>query len=112
MADGDANGAYRGAHTLKGSVGNFDAHEAVAIAQRLEARAREGDIEAAKSVFAALEREMNALLASAGQDTGDTPMRILIAEDDRVTARLLTGLLASWGYETVVADGRRVGSRR
>jgi CheY-like chemotaxis protein len=29
-------------------------------------------------------------------------MRILIAEDDRVTARLLTKLAAGWGYETVV----------
>ena len=33
-------------------------------------------------------------------------MRILIAEDDRVTARLLTSLLATWGYETDLAyDG-------
>ena len=33
-------------------------------------------------------------------------MRILIAEDDRVTARILTNLLTSWGYETSVAyDG-------
>lgn len=31
-------------------------------------------------------------------------MRILIAEDDRVTARLLTSLIASWGYETKVAE--------
>jgi phosphoserine phosphatase RsbU/P len=33
-------------------------------------------------------------------------MRILIAEDDRVTAKLLTSLLTSWGHETEVAyDG-------
>ena len=38
--------AYRAAHTLKGSVGNFDAHAAVEVAQRLEARAREENIEA------------------------------------------------------------------
>ena len=31
-------------------------------------------------------------------------MRVLIAEDDRVTARLLTSLLATWGYETAVAE--------
>jgi HPt (histidine-containing phosphotransfer) domain-containing protein len=61
LSDGDANAAYRGAHTLKGSVGNFDAHEAVAIAQRLEARAREGDFQSAKGAFAALEREMTDL---------------------------------------------------
>jgi DNA-binding response OmpR family regulator len=33
-------------------------------------------------------------------------MRILIAEDDRVTARILTNLVTSWGYDTSVAyDG-------
>ena len=61
LAAGDADAAYRGAHTLKGSAGNFDAHVAVALAQRLEARAREGNIEAASSAFAALEEEMVSL---------------------------------------------------
>lgn len=33
-------------------------------------------------------------------------MRILIAEDDRTTARLLSGLIASWGFDVVtVGDG-------
>ncbi len=64
LANGDAQAAYRAAHTLKGSAGNFDAHEAVAIAQRLEARAREGNLEAAKAVFSSLESETKALLAS------------------------------------------------
>jgi sigma-B regulation protein RsbU (phosphoserine phosphatase) len=33
-------------------------------------------------------------------------MRILIAEDDRATARMLSSLIASWGFEVVtVADG-------
>jgi sigma-B regulation protein RsbU (phosphoserine phosphatase) len=31
-------------------------------------------------------------------------MRVLIAEDDRVTARLLAGLVESWGYEVLTAD--------
>ena len=31
-------------------------------------------------------------------------MRILIAEDDRVTAKILTSLLTSWGHETTVAS--------
>jgi two-component system, sensor histidine kinase and response regulator len=64
LANDDAQAAYRAAHTLKGSAGNFDAHEAVAIAQRLEARAREGNLEAARAVFARLEVETNALLAT------------------------------------------------
>ena len=34
-------------------------------------------------------------------------MRVLIAEDDRVTARLLSEAVRSWGYDVVVAvDGR------
>jgi DNA-binding response OmpR family regulator len=31
-------------------------------------------------------------------------MRVVIAEDDRVTARSLSGLASSWGYEVVVAS--------
>ena len=31
-------------------------------------------------------------------------MRIVIAEDDRVTARSLSGLTTSWGYDTAVAS--------
>src|SRR5258705_9165977 len=31
-------------------------------------------------------------------------MRVLIAEDDRATARALAGLIESWGFEAVVAD--------
>ena len=31
-------------------------------------------------------------------------MRILIAEDDRVTLKILTGLLTSWGHETTAAS--------
>ena len=61
LAAGDADAAYRGAHTLKGSAGNFDAHVAVALAQRLEARTREGDIDAANTVFASLEQEIHIL---------------------------------------------------
>jgi signal transduction histidine kinase/DNA-binding response OmpR family regulator len=60
----DAQAAYRAAHTLKGSIGNFEAHDAVAIAQRLEARAREGNLEAAAEVFTMLEKETNSLLAA------------------------------------------------
>jgi two-component system, sensor histidine kinase and response regulator len=64
LADGDTNAAYRGAHTLKGSAGNFDAHEAVALAQRLEARAREGNLDSARDAFASLEQEMNMVHAN------------------------------------------------
>ena len=48
---------YRAAHTLKGSVGNFQAQEIVAHLQRLEARAREGDIATCRRIFDQIETE-------------------------------------------------------
>ena len=71
LAAGDAQAVYRAAHTLKGSVGNFEAHAAVEIAQRLEARAREGDIAAATAVFALLDLEIQAVIKSLS-GTGET----------------------------------------
>jgi two-component system sensor histidine kinase/response regulator len=62
LEKGDSAAIYRAAHTLKGSVGNFDAVETVAIAQRLEARAREGNLGACKTVFESLETEVKALM--------------------------------------------------
>jgi two-component system sensor histidine kinase/response regulator len=64
LAAGDSGAVYRSAHMLKGTVGNFDADKAMGIAQRLEARAREGDLDACGLVFAALELEVATLLAS------------------------------------------------
>jgi CheY-like chemotaxis protein len=60
----NAAAVYQAAHTLRGTVGNFDAHEAMVIAQRLEARAREGDLDACRTIFPSLETEINVLLAS------------------------------------------------
>jgi CheY-like chemotaxis protein len=70
LAAGDADAVYYSAHTLKGSAGNFDAIAVVGLAQRLEARAREGSIDAGRAVFALLEVEiasMMSALAGAGE---------------------------------------------
>jgi HPt (histidine-containing phosphotransfer) domain-containing protein len=64
LADADNEAVYRAAHTLKGTVGNFDAHAAMAIAQRLEALARSGDLAACAPIFSALDTEIDALLLS------------------------------------------------
>jgi two-component system sensor histidine kinase/response regulator len=64
LADGDKAAVYRASHTLRGTVGNFDAHQAMTIAQRLEARAREGDLVACGQIFSELEIEITRLLAS------------------------------------------------
>jgi CheY-like chemotaxis protein len=70
IAKDDGAAVYRAAHTLKGTVGNFDASDAMTIAQRLEARAREGDFAACRTIFPGLEVAINTLLASLAAMTG------------------------------------------
>jgi two-component system, sensor histidine kinase and response regulator len=55
---------YRAAHKLKGSAGNFDAHEVMALLQRLEARARDGDLPMCASVFVEIEAEAERLMSA------------------------------------------------
>jgi CheY-like chemotaxis protein len=62
--DQQADRIYRSAHKLKGSAGNFDAHEIMALLQRLEARARDGDLATCVSVFVEIEAEAERLLSA------------------------------------------------
>src|SRR3977135_3259564 len=62
LADRDADAVYRAAHALKGSAGNFGAPEVVSRANRLEALARENDLDAAAIEFEFLETDMNQLV--------------------------------------------------
>jgi CheY-like chemotaxis protein len=62
--DQHADRVYRSAHKLKGSAGNFDAHEVMALLQRLEARARDGDLTTCVSVFVEIEAEAERLMAA------------------------------------------------
>ncbi len=59
----DAAAIERGAHTLKGSLSNFASEESVQAASRLEALAREGDLEPAQDAFRDLETEVGRVLA-------------------------------------------------
>ena len=61
---GDGDAVYRAAHTLKGAVGNFQAQEIVAHLQRLEARAREGDLPTCVRIFEQVQAELDRLIAS------------------------------------------------
>jgi two-component system sensor histidine kinase/response regulator len=70
LAEGNCDAAYRAAHTLKGSAGNFDAHRVVEVTQRLEARSREANIDAARTVLQTLETEIDTLLTKLAQ-TGE-----------------------------------------
>jgi signal transduction histidine kinase/CheY-like chemotaxis protein len=62
--DQQADRIYRSAHKLKGSAGNFDAHEIMALLQRLEARARDGDLATCASIFVEIEAEAERLLSA------------------------------------------------
>src|SRR5262249_1069118 len=56
--DGDADALARSAHALKGSLGNFAATNAFAVAQRLETMGRNRELEAAGVECRALESEL------------------------------------------------------
>jgi HPt (histidine-containing phosphotransfer) domain-containing protein len=62
--DQQTDRVYRAAHKLKGSAGNFDAHEVMALLQRLEARARDGDLPMCASVFVEVEAEAERLMSA------------------------------------------------
>jgi PAS domain S-box-containing protein len=62
LADGDAAAVNRTAHTLKGSAGNFGAQEVIALAPRLEATGRDGNLSAASALVSTLEAEISRLL--------------------------------------------------
>ena len=58
LKTGDREALGRAAHTLKGSVGNFGARNAVEVAERIEARAKNGELAGADQDLASLESEL------------------------------------------------------
>ncbi len=61
LAEGDAEGVWKAAHRLKGSVGSLSAQPAFEAARDLETVGREGDLEEAAIVFERLEHELERL---------------------------------------------------
>jgi HPt (histidine-containing phosphotransfer) domain-containing protein len=61
VAQNDANGVERAAHTLKGALGSLAATAAFNVARELETAAREEDFARVKSLAAKLEREIERL---------------------------------------------------
>jgi CheY-like chemotaxis protein len=74
LAAADSSAAGKAAHALKGSVANFDAEEAVRLAQDIEALAAAGDIPAAVELFVGLERQLGRLLS--GLATARADLRV------------------------------------
>ena len=95
----------RTAHTLKGAVGNFEARDAFEAALKLETMGREGDLEGARLAFADLEAQLQRLRpALEAMAKEGCAMRVLIAEDEPVSRRMLERVLGQWGYQVVVAE--------
>lgn len=55
IESGDPDAINRAAHALKGAAANLSAHYLRNLAYRIETAARQGDMEAAKSLFLELE---------------------------------------------------------
>jgi HPt (histidine-containing phosphotransfer) domain-containing protein len=61
VAQSDAKGVERAAHTLKGALGSLAATAAFNVARELETAAREEDFARVKSLAAKLEKEIERL---------------------------------------------------
>jgi PAS domain S-box-containing protein len=72
---GDAEALRIEAHTLKGSIGNFAAKQALAAAQRLEVMGRDGDLDKAGAACIALESQLARLTEALRKLTRDSSMR-------------------------------------
>ncbi len=64
LAEGDAEGVWKAAHRLKGSVGSLAAQPALEAARDLETVGRAGDLEEAAAAFERLEHELERLAAA------------------------------------------------
>jgi HPt (histidine-containing phosphotransfer) domain-containing protein len=62
--NGDHEGAFRAAHTLKGSSANLSAKRASTAAHEVELAARGGDLVAARARLTTLQQAVNELLAA------------------------------------------------
>lgn len=59
IADGDSRRVREASHSLKGSVGNFQATTAVALAADLEVMGRDGDLDLAPQKLTELEAQLS-----------------------------------------------------
>jgi HPt (histidine-containing phosphotransfer) domain-containing protein len=64
LATGNATAFERAAHSLKGLTRNFEAVDAAALAEKLERRGREGNLDGGDQELAALDLEVRRLLAA------------------------------------------------
>jgi diguanylate cyclase (GGDEF)-like protein len=96
-----------GVQSLRGTVASFGASAVLDSLRELEKTGHAGDWPAASRAFQELERQVTLLSRSLEAIWGaKKPWRILIADDDPVSRRLLQATLTKWGHEPIVCvDG-------
>ncbi|MBI5155039.1 PAS domain S-box protein [Candidatus Poribacteria bacterium] len=116
VTSGDGEGVLRHAHSLRGSAANVGAEGLAALAGQMEEAAAKRRWDDATSQLVALRREYDrverlmrhylqgsAPRAESGPEMlahpTSTNWRILVAEDDPVSRRVLTKYLDKWGFD-------------
>jgi diguanylate cyclase (GGDEF)-like protein len=96
-----------GVQSLRGTVSSFGAAGVLDCLRELDKTGQAGDWASAAKAFEELERQVSLLSRSLEAIWGaKKPWRILIADDDPVSRRLLQATLTKWGHESVVCvDG-------
>jgi sigma-B regulation protein RsbU (phosphoserine phosphatase) len=96
----DWKAVERGAHRIKGAAANLDASDLANIAFDIEQNASDRTRRSAAERHGRVENDV------ANPDAFNSRMKVLIADDDPVSRRLLQASLEKWGYDAnVLADG-------
>lgn len=103
----DGEGLAVLAQSLKGSIANIGAQEVSNTVTELEQLGYSGNLVEAENTFRLLEPKMENLRQILSAVSGQTQRwRILIADDDPVSRRMLQAALMKWGHDPIVAaDG-------
>jgi diguanylate cyclase (GGDEF)-like protein len=103
----DAKSLTDAAQALKGSAANIGLHSILEIAGELEQLGHDNKLKEAEDLYDRLENEMATVQKALGSISGrDQPWRMLIADDDPVSRRMLQATLMKWGHNpTVCSDG-------
>lgn len=101
----DAKGLAETAQSLKGSISNIGAEEALVIATELEQWGHAGNLIEAEKTLQRLEMVVESIRKVLSSISGEAqPWRILIADDDPVSRRMLQATLMKWGHDPIVAS--------
>ncbi len=99
----DPAAVSRSAQALKGSAGSIGADAVYLKAKELQSFAKAKRLDEAERVFPALLEELNRLRKALVLVTGkEQHWKIVIAEDDASTRKILQSLLVKWGHTAVV----------